>query len=141
MSTQTDKSNVHVDERLGKYMLKNSSDFLQIVQDVSRHGLVQVGCNVVIKKILKKKVDFVIVAADADPVEIVLNFPDLCEDKNIPFVVVSKKKELSRSCLTGKQRSRKNVVVACVLVDENLPNNLKKQVTSWIQKLSSGEVF
>ena len=60
-------------------------------------------------------------AADTEPLEIVLHIPLLCEDKNIPYVFVPSKVALGRAC--GVTRS----VVACSIVsDEN--SQLKDQI-------------
>ena len=67
-------------------------------------------------------------AADAEPLEIVLHIPLLCEDKNVPYVFVPSKIALGRAC--GVTRS----VVACSIVsDENSQlkdaiNNMKVDI-------------
>ena len=40
--------------------------------------------------------EFVIMAADANPIEILLHIPLLCEDKNIPYVFVRSKQALGK---------------------------------------------
>ena len=53
-------------------------------------------------------------AADAQPLEIILHIPLLCEDKNVPYVFVPSKIALGRAC--GVTRP----VVACSIIsDEN----------------------
>ena len=42
--------------------------------------------------------DLIIMAGDADPIEILLHLPLLCEDKNVPYVFVNSKMCLGRSC-------------------------------------------
>lgn len=37
-------------------------------------------------------------AADAEPLEIILHLPLLCEDKNVPYVFVPSKTALGRAC-------------------------------------------
>lgn len=49
-------------------------------------------------------------AADAEPLEIILHIPLLCEDKNVPYVFVPSKIALGRAC--GVTRP----VVACSIV-------------------------
>ena len=67
-------------------------------------------------------------AADAEPLEIVLHIPLLSEDKNVPYVFVPSKIALGRAC--GVTRS----VVACSIVsDENSQlkdaiNNMKVDI-------------
>ena len=49
-------------------------------------------------------------AADTEPLEILLHLPLLCEDKNVPYVFVPSKVALGRAC--GVSRS----VVACSIL-------------------------
>ena len=49
-------------------------------------------------------------AADAEPLEIILHIPLLCEDKNVPYVFVPSKIALGRVC--GVTRP----VIACSIV-------------------------
>lgn len=60
-------------------------------------------------------------AADAEPIEILLHLPLLCEDKNVPYVFVPSKTALGRAC--GVSRP----VVACS-VTSNEGSELKPQI-------------
>lgn len=40
----------------------------------------------------------IVMAADAEPLEILLHLPLLCEDKNVPYVFVPSKIALGRAC-------------------------------------------
>ncbi len=42
--------------------------------------------------------EFVVLAADAEPLEILLHLPLLCEDKHVPYVFVPSKVALGRAC-------------------------------------------
>jgi U4/U6 small nuclear ribonucleoprotein SNU13 len=42
--------------------------------------------------------EMIIMAADAEPIEILLHLPLLCEDKNVPYVFVPSKVALGRAC-------------------------------------------
>lgn len=60
-------------------------------------------------------------AADTEPLEILLHLPLLCEDKNVPYVFVESKVALGRAC--GVSRP----VIACsVITQEGSP--LVKQI-------------
>lgn len=63
-------------------------------------------------------------AADADPLEIILHLPLLCEDKNVPYVFVKSKTQLGRACGV----SRDVVAVAVIANDKN--QSLKKSINS-----------
>ncbi|CAN6863690.1 unnamed protein product [Brassica oleracea] len=65
--------------------------------------------------------EFVVMAADAEPLEILLHLPLLAEDKNVPYVFVPSKQALGRAC--GVTRS----VVACS-VTSNEGSQLKSQI-------------
>lgn len=42
--------------------------------------------------------EFIVMAADAEPLEILLHLPLLCEDKNVPYVFVPSKIAFGRAC-------------------------------------------
>ena len=60
-------------------------------------------------------------AADAEPLEILLHLPLLCEDKNVPYVFVPNKMALGRSC--GVSRP---VIAASITTNEG--SQLKNQI-------------
>jgi len=68
------------------------------------------GANETTKALNRGMAGLVILAADTEPLEIVLHLPLLCEDKNVPYVYVPKQAELGRAC--GVSR---NIVAACIL--------------------------
>ena len=67
--------------------------------------------------------ELIIMAADAEPLEILLHLPLLCEDKNVPYVFVASKMALGRSC--GVSRP----VIACSITT-NEGSQLKNQIQS-----------
>lgn len=56
------------------------------------------GVNEVLKCLNKGASELVIMAADCDPLEIVMNLPGECEEKNVPYCFVSSKAALGRAC-------------------------------------------
>ena len=64
-----------------------------------------------------------VLAADAEPLEILLHLPLLCEDKNVPYVFVPSKVALGRAC--GVSRP----VISCS-VTSNEASQLKDQIIS-----------
>ncbi|CAO2599979.1 NHP2-like protein 1 [Lemmus lemmus] len=67
-------------------------------------------------------------AADAEPLEIILHLPLLCEDKNVPYVFVRSKQALGLAC--GVSRP----VIACsVTIKEG--SQLKQQSQSIQQSI------
>ena len=72
--------------------------------------------------------EFIVMAADAEPLEIILHLPLLCEDKNVPYVFVRSKQALGRAC--GVSRP----VIACsVTIKEG--SQLKQQIQSIQQSI------
>ena len=65
--------------------------------------------------------EFVIMAADTEPLEILLHLPLLAEDKNVPYVFVPSKQALGRAC--GVSRP----VISCS-VTTNEGSQLKSQI-------------
>ena len=72
--------------------------------------------------------EMIIMAADAEPLEILLHLPLLCEDKNVPYVFVISKTALGRAC--GVSRA----VVACAIT-ANEGSHLKPQIISMHQEI------
>lgn len=60
-------------------------------------------------------------AADTEPLEILLHLPLLCEDKNVPYVFVESKVALGRAC--GVSRP----VIACSVITQE-GSQLTKQI-------------
>ena len=48
------------------------------------------GANETTKALNRGCADLIILAADTEPLEIILHLPLLCEDKNVPYVYVGK---------------------------------------------------
>ncbi|XP_057581781.1 NHP2-like protein 1 [Hippopotamus amphibius kiboko] len=72
--------------------------------------------------------EFIVMAADAQPLEIILHLPLLCEDKNMPYVFVRSRQALGRACgVSGP-------VIACsVTIKEG--SQLKQQIQSVQQSI------
>lgn len=56
------------------------------------------GVNEITKAFDKNQVEFVIIAADCDPIEIVMTLPAICQEKSIPYCFICSKHALGRSC-------------------------------------------
>ena len=65
-------------------------------------------------------------AADTEPLEVLLHLPLLCEDKNVPYVFVPSKLALGRAC--GVSRP----VISCSIL-----SNESSQLKGQIDKLCS----
>jgi U4/U6 small nuclear ribonucleoprotein SNU13 len=97
---------------------------LDLISQAHNYKQVKRGANEVTKALNRGQSAFVILAADAEPIEIVMHLPLLCEDKNVPYAFVPSKTALGRACGITRE-----VISATVLnSDENTA--LKKQVDS-----------
>jgi U4/U6 small nuclear ribonucleoprotein SNU13 len=65
--------------------------------------------------------EFVVLAADAEPLEILLHLPLLCEDKHVPYVFVPSKVALGRACNVSRP------VISCSIISVE-GSQLKTQI-------------
>lgn len=94
-----------------------------LLQQAMNYKQLRKGANEVTKTLNRGIAEFVVMAADAQPIDILLHIPLLCEDKNVAYVFVRSKQALGRAC--GVSRP----VIACsVTVNEG--SQLKPQIQS-----------
>jgi len=94
---------------------------LDIVQQASHYKQLKKGANEATKTLNRGISEFIVMAADTEPLEILLHLPLLCEDKNVPYVFVPSKQALGRAC--GVSRP---VIAASVTTNEG--SELKSQI-------------
>ncbi len=70
----------------------------EIVELSRQTGKIKKGINETTKAIERGLAKLVIAATDVDPKEIIMHLKPLCEEKGIPYVEVSSKKDLGRAC-------------------------------------------
>ncbi|PIK50272.1 non-histone chromosome protein 2 [Apostichopus japonicus] len=98
-----------------------SAKIMDLVKMASTEKQLRKGANEATKTLNRGLAEFIVLAADAEPLEILLHLPLLCEDKNIPYVFVRSKQALGRAC--GVTRA----VIACsVTINEG--SQLKPQI-------------
>ena len=90
-----------------------TNQILDLVQQASHYKQLKKGANEATKTLNRGICEFIIMAADIEPIESVLHLPLLCEDKNVPYVFVPSKIALGRAC--GVSRA---VVAASVTTNE-----------------------
>ena len=78
-------------------------------------------CSAATKTLNRGISEFIVAAADTEPLEILLHLPLLCEDKNVPYVFVPSKTALGRAC--GVSRP-----VIAVSITSNDASQLKSQI-------------
>jgi len=75
-----------------------SQSILDMVQQAANYKQLRKGANEATKTLNRGISEFIVMAADAEPLEILLHLPLLCEDKNVPYVFVRSKQALGRAC-------------------------------------------
>ena len=98
-----------------------SKQILELVNQASNHKQLKKGANEATKTLNRGVSELIVMAADAEPLEILLHLPLLCEDKNVPYVFVESKDALGRAC--GVSRP----VIACSITS-NEQSDLDKQI-------------
>ncbi|XP_038956542.1 NHP2-like protein 1 [Rattus norvegicus] len=99
-----------------------------LVQQSSNYKQLRKGANEDTKTLNRGVSEFIVMAADAEPLEIILHLPLLCEDKNVPYVFVHSKQAL------GRARGVSRPVIACsVTIKEG--SQLKQQIQSIQQSI------
>ncbi len=103
-----------------------AGSILDLIQQAANYKQIRKGSNEATKTLNRGTAELIVMAADAEPLEIVLHLPLLCEDKNVPYIFVKSKTALGRAC--GVSRP----VVACSIVSRD-----GSQLTSRIQDLKN----
>lgn len=101
--------------------LKLTSKIFDLLQQGLLYKQVKKGINETIKFLDKGKVEVVIMASDADPIEMLAQMPGLCEERSVPYCFVKEAAGLGRAC--GISRP---VICCCIISDEN--SSLKAQI-------------
>ena len=94
--------------------LKLTAKIFDLLQQALVYKQVKKGINETIKMLDKDKVEAVILAADADPIELLANMPGLCEERSIPYCFVNQRAGLGRAC--GIKRP---IICCCIVKSES----------------------
>eukprot|EP01010_Urceolus_cornutus_P001975 NODE_2554_length_513_cov_337.806034_g2029_i0.p1 GENE.NODE_2554_length_513_cov_337.806034_g2029_i0~~NODE_2554_length_513_cov_337.806034_g2029_i0.p1 ORF type:complete len:146 (-),score=43.23 NODE_2554_length_513_cov_337.806034_g2029_i0:75-455(-) len=100
---------------------KLTQTLLDLVQQCSHLKQLKKGANESTKQLNRGTAALIVLAADANPIEIVLHLPLLCEDKNVPYIFLPSKAALGRAC--GVSRN----VIACSILNAE-GSQLKSQI-------------
>merc|ERR1712086_828026 len=95
------------DNQMGKTIL-------DLINQAKTLNQLKKGANETTKALNRGVAELVILAADTEPLEIILHLPLLCEDKNVPYVYVGKQADLGRAC--GVSR---NIIAIAIMKDDN----------------------
>jgi ribosomal protein L7Ae-like RNA K-turn-binding protein len=105
-----------------------ATKILNLVQQASNYKQLRKGANEATKTLNRGQAEFVVLAADSEPLEILLHIPLLCEDKNVPYVFVRSKQALGRAC--GVSRP-----VISASVTQNEGSQIKPQINTIQQEI------
>jgi len=105
-----------------------TTKILNLVQQAVNYKQLRKGANEATKTLNRGQSEFVVMAADAEPLEILLHIPLLCEDKNVPYVFVRSKQALGRAC--GVSRP-----VISASITQNEGSQIKPQITTIQQEI------
>jgi large subunit ribosomal protein L7Ae len=67
---------------------------LQILEVVKQSGKIKKGLNEVTKAVERSQAKIVVIATDANPAELIMHIPILCDEKEIKCVVAGNREEL-----------------------------------------------
>lgn len=107
-----------------------TQQILDVVQQSQNLRQLKKGANEATKTLNRGISEFIIMAADTEPIEILLHLPLLCEDKNVPYVFVPSKTALGRAC--GVSRP-----VIAASVTSNDASSIKTQIYSIKDKIET----
>lgn len=105
-----------------------TTKILNLIQQANNYQQLRRGANEATKTLNRNQSELIIMAADAEPLEILLHLPLLCEDKNVPYVFVKSKQALGRA--SGVQRS---VVAVSICQKDN--SQLRAQIQGLHQEI------
>lgn len=109
-----------------------TNTILDIAQQAVQYQQLRKGANETTKCLNRGIAELIIMAADTEPLEILLHLPLLCEDKNVAYVFVPSQAALGRAC--GVTRP----VIACAITNgggsqlESPLRSLKDKIESLI---------
>merc|ERR1711964_401488 len=101
---------------------------LDLVRQATNYKQLKKGANEATKTLNRGISEFIVMAADTEPLEILLHIPLLCEDKNVPYVFVRSKQALGRAC--GVSRP-----VIAASVTQNEGSQIKPQIATIQQEI------
>jgi len=100
-----------------------TTSILDLVQQANNYKQLKKGANEATKTLNRGITELIVMAADTEPLAILLHLPLLCEDKNVPYVFVPSRAALGRAC--GVSRS----VIACSILS-NDQSQIKPQLNA-----------
>jgi len=105
-----------------------TKQILELVNEANNYKQLKRGANEATKTLNRSISEFIVLAADAVPLEILLHLPLLCEDKNVPYVFVPSKTALGRACGVARAVIATSVTSVEGSQLKNKINNIKDSI-------------
>ncbi|EHK21507.1 hypothetical protein TsFJ059_009495 [Trichoderma semiorbis] len=105
-----------------------TQEILDLLQSAMHIRQAKKGANEVTKAINRGTCELAVLAADTEPLAIILHIPLICEDKGVPYVYVPSKTLLGRAC--GVSRA-----VIAASISSNELSELSGQIKALQQKV------
>ncbi|KOS22664.1 13 kDa ribonucleoprotein-associated protein [Escovopsis weberi] len=105
-----------------------AQEILDLIQMAMHRRQAKKGANEVTKAVNRGTCEIAVLAADTEPLAIILHIPLICEDKGVPYVYVPSKTMLGRAC--GVSRP-----VIAASISSNDMSDLAGQIKALQQKV------
>jgi U4/U6 small nuclear ribonucleoprotein SNU13 len=93
-----------------------AADLHDLVRQAANYKQLKKGANESIKALNRGIAQFIILAADTEPLSLVLSLPLICEDKNVPYVFLPSRQALGRACNVSRP------VISCAILSGETGN-------------------
>ena len=94
----------------------------ELIKDWAKKSQLKKGANEATKALNRGIAQIIVMAADTEPLEIVLHLPLLWEDKNVPYIFVPAQHSLGASW--GVSRN----IIACAVISDGEPSDLQSRI-------------
>lgn len=98
----------------------------ELVELVRDSGKLRKGTNEVTKIVERGEAQFVVLAEDVNPPEILMHMPALCDERKVPFVFVPSRAELGNAC--GLEKPTASVAITDAGKGKPLLDELAKKI-------------
>jgi len=98
----------------------------ELVELTRDSGKLRKGTNEVTKLVERGEAQFVVMAEDVTPPEILMHMPALCEERNVPFAFVPSREELGNAC--GLEKPTASIAILDAGKGRPLMEDLAKKI-------------
>lgn len=102
---------------------------LEVLETAKNTGKIKKGVNEVTKAVERKSAKFVVIAGNVVPPENVMHLPMICNEKEIPYLYVSKKEDV------GKAIGLKVPCSAACIIEEGKGREVLAEVMSKLKEI------